>query len=96
MHNSDVIWTVPYKNVSSGICGQRRPRSTCTSAQSDQDLHCPLTESLDTIDSMESKDPFDTLRIRGMNLNLCIMRMLEDTFLLGDGDIVNASICPSA
>ena len=36
----------------SGIWGQQRPRSACTSA-SDQDLHCPFTESLDTV-SMES------------------------------------------
>ena len=32
----------------SGIGGQQRPRSTCASAQSDQGLHCPLTESFDT------------------------------------------------
>ena len=36
-------------HVSSGIGGQRRPRSACASAQSDQGLHCPLTESFDTI-----------------------------------------------
>ena len=41
---------VPCENVSSCICGQPRPRSACASAQSDQGLHCPLTESLDTID----------------------------------------------
>ena len=29
-----------------GICGQRRPRSDCASAQSDQSLHCPLTSTL--------------------------------------------------
>ena len=28
-----------------GICGERRPRSDCASAQSDQDLRCPLSES---------------------------------------------------
>ena len=32
-----------------GICGQRRPRSACAFAQSDQDLRCPLTESLETV-----------------------------------------------
>ena len=26
-----------YENMSSGICGQRRPRSACASAQSDQE-----------------------------------------------------------
>ena len=35
-------------NASSGICGQRRPRSACASAQSDQGLQCPLTEKPDT------------------------------------------------
>ena len=34
-----------YKNVSSGICEQWRPRSACISTQSDQGLHCPLTEN---------------------------------------------------
>ena len=62
-----------YHNVSSGICGQRGP----VSAQSDQGLHCPLTES------MENKFPDETLHMRGMNLNLCILRMFEDTFSLG-------------
>ena len=38
------------RNVSSGLCGQRRSRSACTSAQSNQGLRCPLIEVLDTID----------------------------------------------
>ena len=29
-----------------------------------------------------SKDPDDTLRMRIINLNLCMLRMLEDTFSL--------------
>ena len=33
------------RNVSLGICGQRKPRSACASPQSDQGIHCPLTES---------------------------------------------------
>ena len=40
------------QKVSLGICRQRRPRSACASAQSDQGLHCPLTESLDTTECM--------------------------------------------
>ena len=32
---------------------------------------------------MESKYPVKSLRMRGMNLNRCILRMFEDTFLLG-------------
>ena len=44
-----IILAAPYKIVSLGICGQRRPRSACASAQSDQGLHCPLAGSLGTI-----------------------------------------------
>ena len=44
----NITWGAPSKNASSGICRQRRPRSACVSAQSDQDLFCPLTESLGT------------------------------------------------
>ena len=29
---------------------------------------------------MESKCPDETLRMRGMNLNLCLLYMFEDTF----------------
>ena len=39
----DFKWTTPCKKASSCICGQRRPRSACAYAQSDQGLHCPLT-----------------------------------------------------
>ena len=45
----------PSKNMSSGICGQRRPRSACASAQADQGLHCLLTESLDTTKCMNGE-----------------------------------------
>ena len=31
------------------ICGQHRPRSACTFMQADLGLHCPLTESVDTV-----------------------------------------------
>ena len=45
----------------SGICGQRRPRSACAFAQSDQGLLCPSTESLATTKCInESKGPGDT------------------------------------
>ena len=43
------ILTAPGENVSSGTCRQRRPIA-CKSTQSDQNLHCPLTESFDTIE----------------------------------------------
>ena len=71
------------ENVSSGICEQRRPRSACASAQSDQGLHCPLTESLDIAEYMNGdQGPDETLRMRRMNLNLCVFRLFVDTFCL--------------
>ena len=48
-------WAVLCQNMSSGICGHRRPRSACASAQSDQGLHCPLTESFDTTECMNGE-----------------------------------------
>ena len=51
------------KNMFLGTYGQQRPRSDCASAQSDQDLPCPLTESLDTTEFlMESKGPDETFQ----------------------------------
>ena len=43
------------EHVSSGICGQRRPRSACASSQSDQSLYYPLTESFDTAECINKK-----------------------------------------
>ena len=43
------------ENMSSGIYGQRRPRSACASAQSDQGFHYPLTELLDTTECMNGE-----------------------------------------
>ena len=80
-----IIWATPCESVSSGMCGQRRPRSACASAQADQGLRCPLTDSLDTTECINREQrPDETLRMRGMNLNLCILRMLEDSFSLGE------------
>ena len=58
------IWAVPYKNVSSCICRQQNPRSACASVQSDQGLHCLLTESLGTTECIR---PSDTLRMHRMS-----------------------------
>ena len=41
----NIIWAVPCENVS---LAQQRPRSACTSGQSDQSFLCPLTESMAT------------------------------------------------
>ena len=55
MRSLIIILAVPCENVSSGICGQRRPGSACASAQSDQGLCCPLTESLDTVECINGE-----------------------------------------
>ena len=52
--------------------------------QSNQGLCCLLTESLNTTES--SKCPDEILCMRRMNLNLLILRMLEDTFSLDRSD----------
>ena len=41
--------------MSSGICGQERPRSAWSPVQSDQGIHCLLTESLDTTECMNGE-----------------------------------------
>ena len=40
------------ENVSSGICGQCGASLACASVQSDQGLHCPLTQSLTSTECM--------------------------------------------
>ena len=59
------------------------PRSACTSAQSDQSLHCQLPESLDTMVCINSKKRL-LLRHGHVqdDVNLHILCMLEGTFSL--------------
>ena len=52
---TNTTWTAPCENVPSCISGQRRSRSACAFAQSDQDLHCMLIESLDTTEYMDGE-----------------------------------------
>ena len=64
-------WASRCESVSSGICGQRRPRSDCASAQSNQDPHCPLTEPLDTTICMSREQGlYGTLQLRRM-IQIC-------------------------
>ena len=58
----------------------RKPTSGCTSVQSDQGLHSTLTESLDTTECINGEQMH--VSVLGMNLNLCILHMLKDTFSL--------------
>ena len=73
------MWAAACKNLSSGICGQRRRRSACASAQSDLRLRCPLTESFKTV-KRRVNARMETLHMRGMNLNMGISRTVDDTF----------------
>ena len=40
------IWATEWENVPSGMCAQRRLKTSCASAQSDQSLRCPHEEIL--------------------------------------------------
>ena len=76
-----IIRAVPCGNLSSGMCGQRRPRSDCASAQSAQGLHCPLTESLDTTKCMNGEQrPGWYFGHAQDYLIMRILRMFEGTF----------------
>ena len=67
------VRTAPCENVSSGIYGQRFLRSDCASAQSNQDLHYPLT------DSCRAKALWHFAHAQD-NLNPRILGMFEGTF----------------
>ena len=49
------VWAAPCENSYSGACGERRPRSACASAQSDQGLHFLLTEPLKTTECINGE-----------------------------------------
>ena len=80
-----------FEIVSSGICEQRRPRSDCASAQSDQGLCCSQTEPLDTIhiDCLNGKQipGFAFVHVQD-KLNLYLLRMPEGTFSHEAADII--------
>ena len=65
------------------MCGQQRPRSGCADEPSDQDLRCPQTESLDTIECFNAKQMpgWDFAHVHD-DVNPHILRMLEGTFSL--------------
>ena len=73
------MWDEPCDFISPCICGQRRPRSACASAQSDLGLRSPLTESIDTVRG-EQRSGWDTEHAHD-DLNLRILRMLEDLYM---------------
>ena len=71
----------------SGICVQRRPRSACVSAQSDQGLHCLLTESLDTTE-YEWRARAAWYFTHAQDDNLRILYISEGTYSLGAAQIL--------
>ena len=66
--------------------GQRRSRSDCMDAQSDQGLRCPQTESLDTIEfcNVQEMPGWDYACARWC-LNLHILRIFKGTFFYWRG-----------
>ena len=90
MQYYDFVWAMSCENVPSGICGRRRPRSDCASAQSDQCLHSPLTKLFDTTKCMGGEQrPGGYSAYALDDLNLRISRMFEDTFTHGAVHIEN-------
>ena len=64
-----------------GTCEQRRPRSACASAQSDQDLRCPPIESLGTADITKcSKVPDQTMYLHCLIWIFTVCIFTEDIF----------------
>ena len=60
--------------------GQRRPRSYCADAQSDQGLRCPLPESLATTECVNGEQSLG-------DVNPDSLRMLESAFSLNAAHI---------
>ena len=60
------IWAVSSKNVFWHV-RTGKPRSACTSLQSDQDLHCPQPESMDTTECIKGEQiPDETMYMQRM------------------------------
>ena len=76
-----IIWATPCENMSSGICRQQRLRSDCASAQSDQDLLCLLTESLDTTECMNEEQRL------GHSCSKLTMSLVNDSLKCTSSDI---------
>ena len=74
---ANVIWAAPSKNLFLGTRKQRRPRSACTSVQSDQGLHCLLKESLDTTECIKRQQRLDWYLVHVQDdLNFCTCSMM--------------------
>ena len=71
------------------MCWQRRPRSDCADAQSDQGLHCPITELLDTKECINrEKSPDKTFHDAQDDTNLRSLYMFEGNFFSLDATLM--------
>ena len=79
---------MPCENMSSTGRRQGRSRSDCAFAQSDQGLHCPLTDSLATTKCMnvELRSRWYFAHVQD-DLNFHILYIFEGIFSLGAGHI---------
>ena len=82
-HNKVTYVGRAIRKPSSSLSWQRRPRSDCASAQSDQSLRCPLPESMNTIECIncQQRPGWDLARAQD-DVNPHILRMPEGTFPL--------------
>ena len=86
------IWASPCEKMSLGICGQRRPRSVCASAQSYLNLYCPLTGSLDTLEYINGEQRYGWFCACAV-LSMRILRNFEWTFSLYEGHMLSRGKC---
>ena len=57
MSTPDILYMIDdVERTLIAFVGLREPRSDCASAQSNQDINCPLTESVDTVDLSDCVD----------------------------------------
>ena len=76
------------RNVSSAYADSGRPRSACASAQFDEGIRCPLTESLDTTEFMTREHrPGWYFAHAQDDLKPRILRSFEGTFSLDGANI---------
>ena len=75
------IWAVTWENVPSGMCAQRRLKSTCACAQSDYSLHCPSLRNFAFLDIQNAtKDSDQTARMISLTESSLSEHIFQSTF----------------
>ena len=74
--------------MSSGKCGQRRPRSACASAQADQGLRCPEIDSVDTIECVNGEQIRCNFAHAQDNVNPHILHTLDGAFSIDAAHLI--------